>query len=277
MFDETRSIAAIDRTRGYIQYGLQWQTLGYKEHVVHYGSEPVIYYQLTTDRTRRSIQVVPDGCVDLLFCCDPQRPSALVCGTVLEGEQIPLQPNAVYFGVRLSYRLSLLLPGLPPKDIVNVQAPIEDALSQYADLSPKLAACEGLPQRIALFERDGMQLLSGTVRDSGIVGYCMTSMHRSGGAVTVRELAAETGYSERYLRMKFEHTLGFSPKLYNRIVRFQRALDSVVRSANPLSDVAASGGYYDQAHFMKDFKSFSQMTPSQIRAMIGRYTCSDIK
>lgn len=118
--------------------------------------------------------------------------------------------------------------------------------------------------------RDGLQLLSGNVRDSGIVGYCMASMHRSGGAVTVRELAIETGYSERYLRMKFEQTLGFSPKLYNRIVRFQQVLDRVVRSAAPLSDVAASGGYFDQAHFMKDFKSFSQMTPSQIRTMIGR-------
>jgi len=277
LFDETHSIAATDRKRGYIQYGLQWQTVGYKEHVLYYGSEPVIYYQLTTDRTGRSIQVVPDGCVDLLFCCDPLRPSALVCGTVLEGEQIVLQPNAVYFGVRLSYRLSLLLPGLPPKEIVNVQAPIEDALSQYSDLSSKLALCEGLPQRIILFEQEGLQLLSGSVRDSGIVGYCMTSMHRSGGAVTVRELAAETGYSERYLRMKFEHTLGFSPKLYNRIVRFQRALENVVRSANPLSDVAADGGYFDQAHFMKDFKSFSQMTPSQIRAMISRSASSENK
>lgn len=152
MFDETRSITAMDRTRGYIQYGFQWQTLGYREHVVRYADEPVIYYQFTTDGTSRSIQVVPDGCVDLLFCCDPLHSSALVCGTVLEGEQVLLHPNTVYFGVRLSYRLSLLLPGLLPKELVGVQAPIEDALSQYADLSSKLAACTMFPQRIALFE-----------------------------------------------------------------------------------------------------------------------------
>ncbi|MFC5467476.1 helix-turn-helix domain-containing protein [Cohnella suwonensis] len=267
MFDEDCSSLSAE-THGYIQYGLQWQTQGYTERKIRYANEPVIYYQFATDGSGRAIRVVPDGCVDLLFRCDPSRPSALACGTVLKGTEISLEPNAVYFGVRLSYGLSLLLPGLPPKEIVDVQAPFEDALSQYADMAAKLAGRASFPQRIALFERDGLRLVTGDVRAAGIVGYCLATMHRTGGSVTVRELAADTGYSERYLRTKFEHSLGFPPKLYNRIVRFQQALEGVVRGVAPLSDVAAGGGYFDQAHFMKDFKSFSLMTPSQIRSMI---------
>ncbi|WP_167278692.1 helix-turn-helix domain-containing protein [Paenibacillus lupini] len=72
-------------------------------------------------------------------------------------------------------------------------------------------------------------------------------------------------HSERYIRTKFEQSLGISPKLYGHIIRFQRTLGAIVRGGSTLTDVAMEGSYFDQSHFMKEFKSFSQLTPIQLR------------
>ncbi|NIK69501.1 helix-turn-helix transcriptional regulator [Paenibacillus sp. BK720] len=248
-----------------IQYGFEWETTGYTERKIHYNGQPVIYYQFMTDASGRMIHVVPDGCVDLLFCCQPGKPSARVCGTVLQGKELYFEADTTYFGVRLSARLSLLLPNLPLKEIIEIQAPFEDSLSVYKDTGAIIAELQGFSERIRGFERLCMPLLTGDARPIRMIDYCLTSMQRSNGSVTIRELAEDTGYSERYIRTKFEQSLGISPKLYNRIIRFQRSLSGIVRSASSLTDVAMEGGYFDQSHFMKEFKSFSQLTPIQLR------------
>ncbi|WP_373230073.1 helix-turn-helix domain-containing protein [Cohnella sp.] len=256
---------------GIIQFGFEWDTIDYTERKIVYEGQTVIYYQFVTDGTSNPIRVVPDGCIDLLFCCDEVQPSAKVCGTVLQGKGVLFYPKTVYFGVRLSTRLSLLLPGLPLKEVIGVQAPFEDTLVQYAGMCEKIAEGAGFAERIACFERDCLPLVTGDVRSIGIVDYCLTEMHRTSGGVSIRELAEGSGYSERYLRTMFKQSLGMSPKLYNRIIRFQRALDGIVRGGAPLTEVAIERGYFDQAHFMKDFKAFSQLTPVQLRTRIPKF------
>lgn len=248
-----------------IQFGFEWETNDYVERKICYAGQPVVYYQFVTDGKGDAIRVVPDGCIDLLFCLDETRPSAKVCGTVLQGKGILLHSNTVYFGVRLSARLSLLLPDLPLKEVIDLQAPFEDTLIQYTDMCEKMAECAGFTDRIACFERDCLPLVTGDVRSSGMVDYCLTAMYRTSGSISIRDLAEGIGYSERYLRKKFEQSLGISPKQYNRIIRFQRALEGIVRCGASLTDVAIERGYFDQAHFMKDFKLFSQLTPVQLR------------
>ncbi|WP_435169117.1 helix-turn-helix transcriptional regulator [Paenibacillus glycanilyticus] len=248
-----------------IQYGFEWETTGYIERKIHYSGQPVIYYQFKTDASGRMIHVVPDGCVDLLFCCHPGKPSARVCGTVLQGKALYFESDTTYFGVRLSARLSLLLPNLPLKEVIEIQVPFKDSLSKYKNTGAIIAELQGFSERITGFEKLCMPILSGDVRSIRMIDYCLTSMQRSNGSVTIRELAEDTGYSERYIRTKFEQSLGISPKLYNRIIRFQRSLGSIVRGASSLTDVAMEGGYFDQSHFMKEFKSFSQHTPIQLR------------
>lgn len=252
-----------------IQYGFEWGTDHYRERSISYLGQPVVYYQFATAQTEneaKEIQVVPDGCVDLLFCCDGRSPEALVCGTVLRGRSISLRSGTVYFGVRLSARLSIVLPGLSLKDVIEEQAPFEDSLSSYADMSERIAECAGFAERIACFERRCPGLLNGSDRSIVLADYCLTELQRTDGGVSIRELAEGTGYSERYLRKKFEQSFGFSPKLYGRIVRFQRTLEGIVRSRAPLAEVAIERGYFDQAHFLKDFKEFSPLTPQQLRA-----------
>lgn len=84
----------------------------------------------------------------------------------------------------------------------------------------------------------------------------------------IERLAAEFGFSERYIQKLFLHYVGISPKSFFSVQRFNKSLE-LVRSANmSLTNIAYECGYYDQAHFIKEFKSYTGMTPSKLSGNI---------
>jgi AraC-like DNA-binding protein len=85
----------------------------------------------------------------------------------------------------------------------------------------------------------------------------------SGGRVRIADVAARVGYSRRQLDVRFAREYGLAPKQLARIVRFERSHRLLV--ANPrltLAWIAASCGYYDQAHMARDWKQFAGCSPS---------------
>ncbi len=87
------------------------------------------------------------------------------------------------------------------------------------------------------------------------------------GAVTVSELARESCLSERQLAVVVRRELGTTPRELARLLRFDtafRALTDGVRRGRPplLADLAARAGYYDQAHLAREFRRFTESSPS---------------
>lgn len=84
------------------------------------------------------------------------------------------------------------------------------------------------------------------------------------GLVRVAQLAASLSLGPRQLERLFREHVGLAPKLFLRVVRFQEVLRAVGGRANVTSwaDLAARHGYYDQAHFIHDFKSFVGEPPT---------------
>lgn len=83
------------------------------------------------------------------------------------------------------------------------------------------------------------------------------------GLIDVAGLARATRLSARQLERQFRQRIGISPKLFLRIVRFQEVLRAT-RSRTPdlgWAAIAAGHGFYDQAHFIHDFKAFVGKTP----------------
>jgi AraC-like DNA-binding protein len=86
------------------------------------------------------------------------------------------------------------------------------------------------------------------------------------GRAPVTSIAAAAGTSERQVERLFGRYLGIPPKTVSRIARFQSALRSLM--ADPegsLGETAAAAGYYDQAHFIRDFRLFSGGVPRGYR------------
>lgn len=90
----------------------------------------------------------------------------------------------------------------------------------------------------------------------------------SRGAVGVADLADTVGWSRQHLARCFKDEFGLTPKLAARVVRFERARRMLV--ATPpfvsIAQVAATCGYYDQAHLTRDFVDLAGCPPGQLVA-----------
>jgi transcriptional regulator GlxA family with amidase domain len=92
-------------------------------------------------------------------------------------------------------------------------------------------------------------------------------------------LSQQVNLGRRQLERNFLVATGLTPKLLTRIVRFQNTLNRIENSSDPsLTGIAYASGFYDQSHFIKDFKEFSGFNPREyIKADIefGRSLASD--
>jgi transcriptional regulator GlxA family with amidase domain len=87
---------------------------------------------------------------------------------------------------------------------------------------------------------------------------------RTGGLVSIETLADEMGMSLRQLDRRFNSRVGLPPKALCRIIRLQRLLKMLEHKGTGAewARLAHECGYYDQSHFIKDFKAFAGMEPT---------------
>ena len=100
------------------------------------------------------------------------------------------------------------------------------------------------------------------------VRYAWRTLLATRGAVSVAELAEETGWSSRHLDNRFRSEIGLTPKAAARVIRFDRARRMLMHrvgsgAAPALADLAAAGGYYDQAHLAREFRGLAGVPPSR--------------
>ena len=104
--------------------------------------------------------------------------------------------------------------------------------------------------------------LQDTRRNTGLVQAMMQHIYTCNGSVSVSELVSKYHISERQLERIFSREIGLSPKNFSRIVRFQQVF-KLAASAGSLTSLAFEAGYFDQAHFSREFKSFTGLSPRQ--------------
>jgi AraC-like DNA-binding protein len=93
---------------------------------------------------------------------------------------------------------------------------------------------------------------------------CKNIFHH-GESLSIKNLAWEYGCSERYLQKLFLAHVGLTPKQLFTVQRFNKSLNLVQSSRYPLTSIAYECGYYDQAHFIKEFKAFTGLVPSHVQ------------
>jgi AraC-like DNA-binding protein len=94
------------------------------------------------------------------------------------------------------------------------------------------------------------------------VASILTSIKKDTEESNITTIASRHGMTTRYLhKLIYQHT-GLSPKSYTKIRRFQLSLKLVAKNDQPFTSIAYDCGYFDQAHFIREFKSFTGVTPS---------------
>lgn len=96
------------------------------------------------------------------------------------------------------------------------------------------------------------------------IHYAVSTIANNPNQYSIQELTSKVGYSQKHLIHKFKTKVGVSPKEFLKVVRFQKSVQEIQKTKNlNWAHVAYDCGYYDQSHFIADFKSYSGYTPVQ--------------
>jgi AraC-like DNA-binding protein len=211
----------------------------------------------------------PDNCIKFLFECpaEAEGSKAKFLGINTEATGISLLPDTTYFVFMPYSHLGLDLR-LSHSDLLNVNTDAENALPMRS----ALLKCQDLISEEKSFDDKINIIINNASRDindryiAGISEYCSLAMCLSHGIMDAKAIEMFTGYSDRYCRGVFKDSYGFSPKRYCRIVRFQGAMLEMMESREKSTlDIVSDHGYFDQTHFIKDFKQFAKVCPNEFR------------
>jgi len=106
-------------------------------------------------------------------------------------------------------------------------------------------------------------------RKSKIIEQVCSHICERGDAFDSKALSKSYGFSERYIQKLFMDMVGITPGAYFSVYRFNKSLGLILSSDLQLTSIAYDCGYYDQAHFIKEFKKFTGITPFDARGSLS--------
>jgi YesN/AraC family two-component response regulator len=133
--------------------------------------------------------------------------------------------------------------------------------SELLCLEEQLAEAKTDTQRIASVEHFLISRMANTEPDKLVLA-ALSLIHKSKGNIRIKELMEQLHISQSPLEKRFRQAVGASPKKFASIVR----LKNVIQQYNTVSSLTELGyetGFYDQAHFIKEFKTFTGDTPEK--------------
>jgi AraC-like DNA-binding protein len=205
-------------------------------------------------------RVLPDGCMDLLLMDD----ELVIAGPDSRAWIGSAEAGTRYAGIRFAPGTAPGFLGVPARELLNERVPLADLWSpgQSRRLVDRVRSAPvpalALEQAVgSLVDEPPDRLITQVVRAvrSGVLR----------GGAGVLSLAGSVGLSERQLHRRCLHAFGYGPKMLDRVLRMNAALDHA-RTGLALADVAALTGYADQAHLTRDVKALTGVPP---RVLLG--------
>jgi AraC-like DNA-binding protein len=235
----------------------------------------VLDAEVKNDRpyTHRSMAT---GCPELVFhykgrfnqlMADGKTASSYSSGIDGPSQTFRRYSTAENFGIFGAYLYPFAIPAifkLPASELINMAPDLHTLAGQEGkDLEEKIMLAGDNTERVkilsAFIEKKLVQ--RGLIQPA--VFSAIYSIIRNKGSVRIDELARQSFLSTRQFERNFKTMAGFSPKLFARITRFQSALLEYGQTHKTLTSIAYSCGYFDQAHFIHDFKEFSGYYPKE--------------
>jgi AraC-like DNA-binding protein len=203
---------------------------------------------------------------------------AVLSGTYVRAFACDATQHAAMFGVHFKPGGAFPFLGTHASDLTDTHANLADVWGLSAlELRERLCSVEAPMKRFHIMEK----VLTGRLQRSPKLHPAVTmalQMFGSGGnGIAVREAAREVGICRRHFIRLFNAEIGLTPKLFCRLLRFQRARglaeqfvhvrpDRAARAQVPCAidwaELAINCGYFDQSHLIKDFEEFSGLAPT---------------
>jgi AraC-like DNA-binding protein len=170
-----------------------------------------------------------------------------------------------FIGIEFSPCGAYPIFGIPMDESANRLLSADVIFAKWGrEMRERLRNVEGVNAKADFIQDQMAKLAQATRLRNPVVEFCVNTLKRTDGLISVQELERKTGYSRRYLEILFKTHVGLSPKVLAGICRFQKFYTKWAQGA-PFDEIKDSlyDHYYDQAHFTKEFKRMTSFSPQQ--------------
>jgi AraC-like DNA-binding protein len=207
--------------------------------------------------------VLPDSCIDIVFINDKLP---IVVGPWTDPFITTFSADARITGVRLRPGYAPSVLGVPAAELLNRSIPLP-VLWDRRRTEPFARVCEErcfTARRLLLSEVLSSSFASAPPPDEAVIT-TMRWLARNPYA-RVGQLSRRTGTSERQIHRRFSAAVGYGPKMFQSVLRFQRFLRLSEGHSNwqTLADRATSVGYADQPHMTREVRRFAGRPPTAL-------------
>ena len=236
-----------------------------------------LWYAQVGDLAHRRERILPTGCTQvilnlardfLLDCpegqCDRRMPPALVIGARSVYEIVDSSDMADLIGIVFAPGGFAPFASDAAHLFSNQNVALFDIWGSHANsLRDQLRELSSPQARLECFEqflraRFAMRRADRFSKRTAEIEFALRNFERIPNVASVHETARQIGWSERRLSQVFREEVGFAPKVWCRIQRFQRAVRQLHAGTDiRWAELALDCGYYDQSHFANEFRAFS--------------------
>ena len=230
-------------------------------------------------------RIIPDGCIEMAFILGDDikrytgllgkrttedgfilQPRAMVLGQIIEPFYIEPTGYVNTFAIRFyPYGFSNFVT-MSIKNLANKETPIALLFEEKTanELERKIVQATSTEQRIEIIENFLLDKMNDQTTIDNIVKMTIDALLLTNGSASINTILKEDLSRRWQLERNFLKQIGVSPKQLGKVIRIQTALKLLLNEkAGNLTNVAYESEFYDQAHFIKDFKEFTGINPKE--------------
>lgn len=226
-------------------------------------------------------RLIPGGRVELIFnFSDPldwliDRESQK--GTSLDRAHIMGQRNQIYFaretgradmlGIRFKTGGLIAFTQIPVSELLNRLIPAKNVFGPVLTEWESLLYEKGSDrERIQLLDQLLVKEIKPLPREWEGLKMTIKTLKSGAEDSSIEMICHQTGWYYKKLERVFLKAVGYSPKHYSRIIRFNKAIRKMKNGDRSLTEIGYDCGYFDQSHFIRDFHQFAGTSPGHFQA-----------
>lgn len=229
------------------------------------------------EKTPARNTIVPDGCMKLIFHYGdlyrhyPKNgnsetlPKCFLIGQLTQPYEVEPTGETGTFFVCFHPNGFLPFTNTPIREMENTAVPLNEIFgTDGQEIGHKILNAHSTSERINLIQAFLTDRLTDTKTVDHIVKSTVETILTANGQVSVTELSKQNNINRRQLVRKFSSVIGLSPKQLSKTIRIQATLKALLtKEVTSFTELAYQNEYFDQAHFIKDFKEFTGLTPKE--------------
>lgn len=256
--------------------------MNYQTYKPHKDLESIVKFYWTLevpfDPKNQKQKIVPDGCIEMTFNFGDK-----IKRYTSENDFI-LHPNAMLMGQRTKSYFILPVGNVNTfaicfypigfvnfiqtslKNLVDKETPISELFGQEeaCELERQMINATDSQQRITIIESFLLKKLNEKNTISHIVKSTVDALLKTKGTTPINAILKDNISKRRQLERSFIKQVGISPKQLSKAIRLQATLNLLLnKKSETLTDIAYESEYFDQNHFIKDFKDLVGVTPKE--------------